>query len=101
MNGGDRKFLLVKGKAGLGNRVLVLLDSILYAQMTGRELLVDWRDGKYAADGQNAFPLLFAQPAPGDLAAVKGCDSVTPAKWKGELDTSADGLFAKHFPHNE
>jgi hypothetical protein len=94
----DKKYLVVKGKAGMGNRMLVLLDSILFAQLTGRELLVDWRDGKYGPLGDNAFPMLFEAPAAGDIGAIKGCDSVTPAVWKGHLDESVDELFAQHFP---
>jgi hypothetical protein len=81
--------------------MLMLLDSILYAQVSGRELLVDWRDGKYGALGENAFGQLFEAPAAGDLSVVRGCESVTPAVWRGELETSVDELFAKHYPNDE
>jgi hypothetical protein len=44
-------FLLVKGRASLGNRILSALTGILYARLTGRRLLVDWRDEVYSDDG--------------------------------------------------
>jgi hypothetical protein len=94
------RYLLVKGKAGLGNRMLVVLDSILYAEMTGRKLLVDWRDGKYGALGENAFPQLFETPAAGDLSVIASCKTVTPSTWHGHLDESVDSLFAREFPNN-
>ena len=55
----DKKYLLVKGTAGLGNRLLFLLSALLYARLTERLLVVDWCDQTYSDDGTNAFPLLF------------------------------------------
>ena len=55
----DKKYLLVKGTAGLGNRLLFLLSALLYARLTERLLVVDWCDSTYSNDGSNAFPLLF------------------------------------------
>src|SRR5262249_35551159 len=40
----DGKLLLVKGIAGLGNRILCALTGILYARLAGRKVCVDWRD---------------------------------------------------------
>jgi hypothetical protein len=42
--------------------------------------------------------MLFDAPAAGDVAVLKGCDSVTPPVWRGHLDQSVDELFAQHFP---
>jgi hypothetical protein len=53
------KFLLVKGCAGIGNRLFTLAAAIGYARATGRTLLVDWRDGVFSEPGKNAFDLFF------------------------------------------
>ena len=92
------RYLWVKGKAGLGNRILVLLDSLLYAEMTGRNILIDWRDGAYAAPGENAFPKLFDSPVSADPATLGSGEVVAPATWKSHLDKSVDDLFAELFP---
>lgn len=49
------KFLIVKGCAGLGNRLTTLLKAIEYAKATNRTLFVDWDDGMFAEEGENAF----------------------------------------------
>ena len=43
----DKRYLLVKGIAGLGNRILSVLNGILYARLSDRLLFVDWRDPDY------------------------------------------------------
>ena len=91
--------LLVKGIAGLGNRVLSLLSATLYAEMAGRRVVVDWRDAVFAPQGDedsrhvDLFPRLFT-PGPltgwddrGDLDGL--ADDVYPAVWRGQLDVSA------------
>jgi hypothetical protein len=54
-----RKYLLLKGSAGLGNRLYTLSAAIEYSYRTNRHLIVDWRDGTYAPKGMNAFDLMF------------------------------------------
>lgn len=49
------KFLILKGCAGLGNRLTTLLKAIEYAKATDRTLFVDWDDGMFGEEGQNAF----------------------------------------------
>ena len=79
--------LLVKGSAGLGNRILSLLSAILYARLCGRRLVVDWSDSLYGRNGENSFPLLFSRPvsAPMDPGPV----SVAPPLWRNRVDTPA------------
>ena len=98
----DRRYLICKGKAGLGNRLLSAASSILYARATGRTLLIDWRDKGYSQDGTNSWPKFFAQPTtfdPNDAADVAMLDevcatqSVAPAIWHGHLDKSVDALM--------
>ena len=45
-----RKFLLVKGRSGLGNRLEVLMGGLVYARLTNRQVVVDWRDREYSND---------------------------------------------------
>lgn len=102
-----RRLLWVKGKAGLGNRMLSALTGILYARITGRQAVIDWRDGSYSDDGTNSFPKLFTSPYVVDIPPV-GSESVAPALWTGnlhkntqdfieEVDPRAHGSFRHHW----
>lgn len=53
------KYLVDKGCAGLGNRLITLLSAIDYARKTGRRLHVDWSDGMFGPKGQNVFYRYF------------------------------------------
>ena len=66
----ENKYLLVKGLAGLGNRMLAALTGILYARMSSRRLIVDWRDPTFSKDGSNAFPVLFKCPLNGPVDEI-------------------------------
>lgn len=80
------RYLLVKGKAGLGNRLLCALSSILYAELTGRKLYIDWTDEYfYDLNGKNGFKQLFTAPHIPDAEAIWDSDSVTPETWHGNL----------------
>src|SRR5574341_1361148 len=87
MNG--NKFLLVKGIAGLGNRILSALIGILYARLTGRRLLVDWSDHYYSNDGSNVFHRFFQCSLCSPTDEIPNTDSVSPRIWRGYLNESA------------
>ena len=53
------KYLILKGCAGLGNRLLSLMKAIQYCNKTNRKLFVDWDDGMFADKGKNAFFSFF------------------------------------------
>lgn len=78
--------LLVKGSAGLGNRILGLLSGILYARLTGRRLTVDWSDPVYSRNGENIFPLLFSKPVSAPMPPPTA--SIAPQFWQSCLDTA-------------
>ena len=40
-----QKYLILKGCAGLGNRIFSILNAISYSKKTGRKLIIDWSDG--------------------------------------------------------
>ena len=86
---GGPKFLLVKGIAGLGNRILCAMGGILYAQLSGRTLVIDWTDPLYSSKGDNVFHRFFTSPScsPGD--EIPQTDSVAPALWRGRLAETA------------
>lgn len=88
----NTRYLVVKGDQGLGNRILSVLSAILLARITGRQLVVDWRDPFYSDGQRDAFPALFAlDPSlpSASLDALPGDDSVRPAVWRGRLHESA------------
>lgn len=93
----ETRYVLVKGDLGLGNRILCLLSALLLARLTGRRLLVDWRDPLYARDGGNAFPELFSCDLAAPLDELPNTDSVAPRAWRGRLDATAHELRREVF----
>lgn len=49
------RYLIVKGCAGLGNRLLTAASALEYAEKTDRTLFIDWEDGQYGPEGENVF----------------------------------------------
>lgn len=79
------KFLVIKAKAGLGNRILSAVTGLIYADLTGRTPIIDWRDGVYAGLGTNAYPILFDTPLTRDPADFDEASDVTPGVWSGKM----------------
>lgn len=55
----SRGFVLVKGCAGLGNRLITATAAIEYAIRNERQIHIDWTDGQFAEKGVNAFEKYF------------------------------------------
>jgi hypothetical protein len=53
------KYLIVKGCAGIGNRLVTIYASIKYSEKTNRKLIIDWEDGQFDVKGINAFDKCF------------------------------------------
>lgn len=53
------RVVIVKGIAGLGNRLRCVAAAIEYAKKTGREVYIDWTDGMFLPEGENAFNKYF------------------------------------------
>ncbi|MEZ7915417.1 hypothetical protein [Macellibacteroides fermentans] len=53
------KYLILKGCAGLGNRLVTLSNAIEYCKRNERILYVDWSDGLYGLKGENIFYKYF------------------------------------------
>ena len=81
--------VLLKGYAGLGNRIHALLTALLYSRLANRHLLVDWRDGMYADPGVNSFPLLFSCRSASPLVDELQSDCIHPWMWTQGLSLSA------------
>ena len=90
--------LIIKGKGGLGNRILSAVSGILYAEATGRDYVIDWRDGIYANRPANAYPLLFnAQIQPPIPDNSTDC-LVIPDIWQHHLAESPSQMISRFYP---
>ena len=95
----ERRVLIVKGKAGLGNRLLSVLGGILYCQLYDRRLCVDWSDGAYAPKGVDAFPMAFRCEFPTvPLSSVVTESDVHPALWHNNLSRTVTDLIDEFHP---
>lgn len=79
----------------MGNRVLSVLGGILYADLSGRRLVVDWRDPAYSGDRRNAFDHFFSSPR-ASVPLVLPNASISPEVWRGRLDRTVDELMSEH-----
>lgn len=52
-------YLIVKGCAGLGNRLVTVFSAIKYCERTNRILIIDWSDGQFDKSGIDAFEKCF------------------------------------------
>lgn len=97
------KFLILKGCAGLGNRLITICAAIAYAKKTDRTLFVDWSDGQFGEKGKNVFYQFF------DLTGVKyissleevpsiNSRSVYPQGWKGNMGKGVYDLYEFESP---
>jgi hypothetical protein len=89
----SRKWILVKGNAGMGNRILSLLTASLFAVVAKRQLLIDWRDPTYTGRSDAApdlFRELFYSPLADPLPDHIEARSVAPAIWADRLDVPID-----------
>jgi hypothetical protein len=94
----EARYLLIKAKAGLGNRMLAAVTGLVYADLTGRMPIIDWRDGSYAAPGVNSYPLLFRAPPGPEPSQVEGIEDVVPEIWRNRLHTHPNALINLHDP---
>ena len=88
LNSAKNKYVVVKGKAGLGNRMQSLLTGILYSKLSGRKLYIDWSDPTYTNDGTNSFHRFFKCPLVSPNDQFPEADSVSPDMWNGNLHKS-------------
>ena len=92
------KTILIKAKAGLGNRILATLTGMTFGLFCQRRILVDWADGAYAAPNVNAFPRLFASPIVASDELDPQWLNVAPPIWRGQVDQQVVDLITRHDP---
>lgn len=54
-----KKYIIVKGCAGLGNRLVTVFSAIKYCERNNRLLIVDWSDGQFDKKEIDAFEKCF------------------------------------------
>lgn len=91
-----QRALVVKGKSGMGNRILSVLNGIIYSRLTNRSLFVDWRDGVYSEKGINAFFRFFESPNVSASSDISPKSSVFPPVWANNINKSVVDMI-KHF----
>lgn len=83
-----KKYLVLKGCAGLGNRLVTVYSAIKYSKKNNRILIIDWRDGQFDKNGIDAFEKCF------DLKNVTWDKTDNIENWT-DLSHSSD-LFKKN-----
>jgi hypothetical protein len=89
-------YLIVKGKGGMGNRMLCAATGILYGQLADRNVWVDWRDHTYSDDGRNVFPLYFDTDLVKEIPRFDN-ETIFPKIWQGNLQQSAHWMIEKYY----
>jgi hypothetical protein len=92
------QYLLVKGSAGMGNRMLCAASGILYGMVSGRKVIIDWTDGEYADKDQNAFDLYFDCPDVVKHSERPSTEDIAPEIWKDHLDKSISWMLRSYDP---
>ena len=94
MSSPSTRYVLAKGCYGMGNRILSLLEAIVFARLTNRQLIVDWSDPVFSDDGSNVFPRFFILSGATYSTAELADASVTPRVWQGHIHETAYELKA-------
>lgn len=94
---GDQRYLVVKGSgaAGLGDKVRAVISAVLYAQLSGRRLYVDWNDTAYGDGRANYFDALFRMEGVETEEKRPLHGTVRPAAWQRKLHLNWDQLYAE------
>tara|TARA_B100001564_G_C20669277_1_gene685264 strand:- start:151 stop:1155 length:1005 start_codon:yes stop_codon:yes gene_type:complete len=97
INNSEDKFLIVKGCAGLGNRLFTILESLNYALRNNRKLYIDWSDGQFGKLNHNIFNEFFYLRHNlfiDDLANYPNYDNdCYPKLWNRNLDKNIYDLY--------
>jgi len=95
----NSKYLVVKAKGGMGNRMMCAVTGILYGQLLGRKTIVDWRDESYSNDGSNTFSRFFDAPQVFSETILPRNATVFPNIWAGQLHKSMSAMLSEHDPN--
>lgn len=92
------KYLLVKAKGGMGNRMLCAVTGIIYGQLTDRKVIIDWRDGAYSNDGSNTFSEFFSCASVCSESVLPEDGTNRPKIWEGKLHKSMSQMLHEYDP---
>lgn len=92
------KYLVVKAKGGMGNRMLCAVTGILYGSLAGRKVVVDWRDKTYSNDGTNSFSKFFSCSDVYPEKVLPENMTVYPQIWEGQINKSIDDMLCEYDP---
>lgn len=92
------KYLVVKAKGGMGNRMFCAVTGILYGQLTGRMTVIDWRDGTYSNNGSNTFSEFFKNPRVYPETVLPKKATIRPNIWASQLDKSMSNMIHTYDP---
>ena len=98
INHHSERYVLVKAfrGAGLGDALRAVILALLYAERNGRQVVVDWSDGTFGAEGDEVFCKLFRLKEPhcrSRLIHFHDNCSVIPPVWIGKLSSSMRSLW--------
>jgi len=88
----DRRVILVKGFFGLAGRLKALIESVAYAELTDRDVFVEWRDKSYSPDGDDVFFKLFESRNIRPWPDPPPSTGIVPARWAPFVDVSVEDL---------
>ena len=92
-----QKYLLLKGCAGLGNRIYSALNALDYCIANNRKLVVDWSDGQFGEKGDNIFNDCFTindeHFYDGPMEKIYNIEDCNPTNWKNKLSSSIYDLY--------
>jgi len=92
------KYLVVKAKGGMGNRMLCAITGMVYGELTGRKTVVDWRDWTYSNDGSNVFARFFRCSNVFSESILPPQGTVRPSIWANKLDWSVADMIEQYDP---
>lgn len=91
------KTVIVKGAAGMGNRMLCAASGILWAKAIGREVYIDWRDPSYSSNKENSFFYFFENQSIMKYPPLKDKD-IFPEIWYNHEDVSMRDMLSTYDP---
>lgn len=98
-NKSEGKYLLVKAKGGMGNRMLCAVTGIIYGQLTGRRTVIDWRDRTYSNDCLNVFPKFFSSPSVYPETVFPKEGTIRPSIWTDKLEKPVGEMIQTYDPN--
>lgn len=95
-NKNEGKYLLVKAKGGIGNCMLCAITGMLYGQLTGRLVVVDWRGEGYSNDQSNTFAKFFTCSEAYPETILPSESTIRPKVWEGQLHRAMSEMLHEY-----